>query len=35
MKELSVSDCKMMQLREDGTLKVIKKGKAYLYNIDI
>jgi len=34
-KELNVSDCKLMHLREDGTLRAIKKGRAYLYNIDM
>lgn len=30
--ELKVSDCKLMHLREDGIIRAIKKGRAFLYN---
>jgi len=33
-KLLKVSDCKLMHLREDGVLRAIKKGNAYLYHQD-
>ena len=33
-KELKISDCKLMHLREEGVIKAIKKGRAFLYNED-
>jgi len=32
-KILKVSDCKLMHLREEGKIKAVKKGNAYLYEI--
>ena len=32
MKELKISACVLMHLREEGKLKATKKGNAYLYN---
>jgi len=31
MKELKVSSCDLMHLREAGKLKYVKKGNAYFY----
>lgn len=31
MKELKVSSCHLMHLRESGKLKYVKKGNAYFY----
>lgn len=33
-KELKISDCKLMHLREDGILRAKKKGNAYMYHED-
>lgn len=31
-KELKVSDCKLMHLREKGLLRATNKGRAFLYH---
>ena len=33
MKELKVSSCDLMHLREAGKLKYVKKGNAYFYSL--
>ena len=33
-KLLKVSDCKLMHLREEGILRAVKKGNAFLYHED-
>ena len=33
-KILKVSDCKLMHLREEGILRTVKKGNAFLYHED-
>ncbi len=33
-RELKVSDCKLMHLREKGVLRSIKKGNAFYYHED-
>ena len=32
MKELRISSCDLMHLREEGKLRAVKKGNAYLYS---
>jgi hypothetical protein len=33
-KELKISDCKLMHLREEGILRSVKKGNAFFYHED-
>jgi excisionase family DNA binding protein len=33
-KILKVSDCKLMHLREEGKIKAVKKGRAFLYKTE-
>jgi len=33
-KELKISDCKLMHLRQEGVLRFVKNGNAFLYNDD-
>jgi len=33
-KILKVSDCKLMHLREEGKIKAVKKGNAFMYSYD-
>jgi len=35
MKELKVSSCDLMHLREAGKLKYVKKGNAYFYEKEL
>jgi len=32
MKKLKISSCDLMHLREEGKLRAVKKGNAYLYS---
>ncbi|WP_430410857.1 hypothetical protein [Kordia sp.] len=32
MKELKISSCELMHLRQDGKIKFVKKGNAFLYD---
>lgn len=34
-KVLKVADCELMHLREEGTIKAVKKGIAFMYDAQI